>query len=185
MFSLFITKGTEMGRASKAKRIRRQVEDIQVTAVSENGQSVLEKYGANCMQEAAAEIFAQRMVRPRALVGEGGEIFVYDLENSRCETPLQSLVEQLQKNFGRLGQVPNWLVPLVIEEPWEHAYGGHTVRLRDVANLYSQFGLGIDAVRGAWELVEKYACKRAAELEAEILGKETASASISRRPPRL
>lgn len=168
-----------MGKASRRKQNRKvspTVTDYQ--AVTEYGRRCIEQLGMDIVMQANMDAIGAGMSYPRILFDGGSQYFAYDLDSPDAATALIALMKELSRKFGCYDQVPDWLARLAIEEPWEHAARGHTVRLRDVIALHDAFPGIMVTPMATWEKVAQKHKEFAAEQEREILDKATRNVAV-------
>lgn len=168
-----------MGKASSSKKNRKVLPTVtDCRAVTEYGRLCVEQLGMEIIMQAKMEAIGAGMAYPRILFDGGSQYFAYDLESPDAATALIALLKELRHKFGDYDRVPEWLAMLAIEEPWEHAARGHTVRRRDVIALHDAFPDIMVTPMATWEKVAQKHKEFAAEQEREILDRVTRHAAV-------
>ena len=156
--------GRSSGKKAHGRNVARQNQPVGIDA-----KGAIVVFGKSFMPRALAEIKKENMVWPRLLVSDKGDYFVYDLRRGGEDSVIHSLMQRLIARFGSFDRVPSGLVDLLLEEPWEQAYRGRSMRLSDVIYLYSIFGKDFVEAGAAFAKAEQKSLEGRAMLEAKRL----------------
>lgn len=117
----------------------------------------------------------------RVLNAGPGEIFVYFPDDPATPSALNALGRELRRQYPTPNDVPDWLVDLVIEEPWEMVARGREVSLADVLWLHAHFPWYPVGPHETWARCQEKADAVVARAQAERLKERVAARTGTRR----
>lgn len=172
-----------MGEAKRRKLAGTSPAPIKMTALNESGRRFLERATPEFMQRYHAEMDALRgsALSTRLLEGPDGEMLLYALEDAKTTSPLEGLVRALDRRYQSPHEVPLWLVPMILEEPWELVMLGYPVSRREVVQLHAIFPWFPKSAEQTWARCAEEAATICAEQEAEALKARNAGRAVSPR----
>jgi hypothetical protein len=170
-----------MGEAKRRKLAGIKPAAIKTIAMNQLGRQFLDGAAPKVMQRLHAEMaeMPECVEYTRILAGSGKEVLLYSPDDPEAASPLDGLVGALRRRYQSPRKVPLWLVPLILEEPWELVMRGYGVSYDQVWTLHALFPSFPQSAEQTWaRCVEEDDAIRARQ-EAQALRARNAGRSIA------
>ena len=139
-----------MGKASRQKSSKRKNDELIEQASKLLDWGIPLEMGIAVVKELAA----CKPNNPEILIScINREVFVYDLDNPECETPMDSIFETLQRRFPKGVIVSDWMAKALLRQPLKLLKRGYTVYDSDVILLHATIP-GADAFISVEKLLQ-------------------------------